>query len=250
VSPALRFRTTLALSVTLLAGAPLLCAQGASIFVMGGGTALYDRQLFNVQLTVPASTAPRGSVQDPCPSPGCLPASEPFSSGFSSGGRVMFGAEVSMNRILGIEGSYAYGRNNLTVTDLGTGAETGYGARLQRFSGDFVLHAPVVLLGIRPYALAGLEYDRLSPTAGGASVAFIQGFAGSSSAVLGSNNMIGFNYGGGVEYHVLPLVSLRLDIRDHVTGSPGFGLPSSLFPTHGVAHDLEYLGGIELHFRK
>ena len=48
-------------------------------------------------------------------------------------------------------------------------------------------------------------------------------------------------------------LALRLDVRDHVTGTPRFGLPQDLisgaiFPISGSAHSVEIAAGFTLHF--
>ena len=174
----------------------------------------------------------------------------PFSSSYKSGGGVTLGVEYSMNRIIGVEGSYSNVRNNLALTDLGSSAESGYGVRDQRFSGDIVAHTPKSFLGFKPYVAGGLEYDHFSqPTS---SASFFNGF---SNVTLGAANKIGVNYGGGVDVSLLPHVALRVDIRDHLMSSPTYGLPSSsrvgpFYPISGVATDLEYSAGLVIRLGK
>ncbi len=68
--------------------------------------------------------------------------------------------------------------------------------------------------------------------------------------------MVGFNYGGGLEKKLMYRVRLRFDVRDHVTASPTYGLPSSssssgpIFPISRAAHDLEYSAGLVFHLGK
>ena len=80
-------------------------------------------------------------------------------------------------------------------------------------------------------------------------------FSGFVNVALGAANKVGVNYGGGVDMKLLPYLNLRLDVRDHLTSTPTYGLPSSsgtgpYFPVSGAAHDLEYSAGIVLHFKK
>lgn len=203
-------------------------AQGYNVFLMGGGSSLFDSRTFDIN-------------------------SGPFGSAYSTGGQFTVGAQAPLVSILSLEGSYGWGRNNLRITNFGTSVETGYGIHNQRVSGDLVAHSPISFLGLRPYADAGLEYDRFSPY-GTAQTSF-GNFTTSGSSILSPDNKLGFNYGGGLELKLIPLIGLRFDVRDHVTGSPTFGLPmqsntSPFFPVSGAAHDLEYSAGIVFHFGK
>lgn len=73
----------------------------------------------------------------------------------------MAGAEFSSWKFLGIEGAYGNGRNNLRLADLGLTSpqETGFGVRVQRYSGNAVVHSPVELGRLRPYVTGGLATD-------------------------------------------------------------------------------------------
>lgn len=58
-------------------------------------------------------------------------------------------------------------------------------------------------------------------------------------------------YGGGLDFKVLPLLGFRAEVRDYVTGDPNFGLGSVLAGnTSGGLHHHNVLagGGIVLHF--
>ncbi len=204
-------------------------AQGVRVFAMGTGSFLLSEKFFEV-------------------------ASNPFRSDYAPGGKIIFGGEYSTSKVIGIEVAYAYGRNNLRVADLEAAPteETGYGVRVQRLNGNLLVHSPVDLLSLRPYVTAGIEFTRYSPTSDAKDLAFADGFAG-QQAVLEGTNKAGFNYGAGVEWGVLPALALRLDVRDHVTGTPRFGLSQdsltgAIFPVSGSAHSVEIAAGITLHF--
>lgn len=204
-------------------GSVVLHAQGYNVFVMGGGSSLFNKNF---------STLSTG----------------PLSSSYATGGQFTVGVQAPLNPVFSLEGSYGWGQNNLRLTNF-SGLETTYGIRNQRISGDLVAHTPVSIFGLRPYVEAGPEYDRFSPY-GSARLSlpgFLQGLSTSGSQVLLIDNKVGFNYGGGVEIKLLPIVGLRLDVRDHITGSPNFGLPGEY---NNTAHDLEYSAGLVFHFGK
>lgn len=210
----------------LSVSATALHAQEYNIFAMGTLSSLFDKNYYSEH------TIPYGST-------------------YKFGGGFTLGAEVPLGKILGVEGSYSRVRNNLAITGYGSSfaLESGYGIHDQRLSGDLVAHPPKSFLGFKPYLAAGLEFDRFSPT--GPSSNIFSGFVNSS---LGNSNKIGVNYGGGVDMKLLPSVALRVEIRDHLTSTPTYGLPSSsangpYYPISGAAHDLEYSAGIVFHFR-
>jgi len=173
---------------------------------------------------------------------------EPFRSDYATGGKITFGTEFTNWKIFGVEAAYGYGTNNLRVADLSTTPSTtlGYGVKTQRFSGNLVFHSPVAVFSVRPYATGGLEYDRFNPTTQAKSAAFAQGFA-DQSVTLGASNKIGFNYGGGVEWGFFPKLALRIDFRDHVTGTPTYGLSSGRYDVSGASHNPELSAGLVLH---
>jgi len=176
---------------------------------------------------------------------------KPYKSGYAGGGKVILGGEYSLSKLLGVEGAYGYGNNNLRVTNVDTRQQIGYPVGINRVSSDLVLRSPLGMMGLRPYLLAGLEYDRLGPNSEARTTASSEGFAGRTGA-LGASNKIGANYGGGLEWSLVPLVSLRLDLRDHVMSTPTYGLPSQastkpIFPVSGSANDFEVAVGISIH---
>jgi len=196
-------------------------AQGIRVFVMGDASFLKNERFF-------------------------LASGERFRSNYASGGKITLGGEFSLAKVLGLEGSYGYGRNNLRVTDLSASQTLGYGVNFHRVSANLVVHSPISFLGVEPYATGGVEYDHLGPTSQAKTLAFTQGFT-EQLVRLGASNKVGFNYGAGAEWSFFPTLALRLDLRDHVTGSPTYGLASSRFPISGVAHDVELSAGLVFH---
>ena len=183
----------------------------------------------------------------------------PYTSGYAGGGKVIAGLEVPLDKIFGIEASYGIGSNNLEINNL-TNSYTlikAYGVRNNRGSADIVGHIPGVFRGMRAYAVVGVEYDLFSPTGSAQTLAKTEGFAFAPSAKLSSQGKPGFNAGGGIDYKVASKVDLRIDVRDHMFGSPTYGLPqaatsasSAFFPVGGPAHEIEYSIGLVYRFGK
>jgi opacity protein-like surface antigen len=221
-----KFLASLVVVTALCLNATALRAQGISVFGMGTVSSIFDQNRYQV------------------------PAGQ-FQSDYKTGAGFTLGVEAPLFfRIVGLEGSYSIVRNNLTVTDyaISPSVESSYGVRNQRFSGDVVVHAPKFMFHLKPYLAVGVEFDRytpLEPSSG--AFGFFNGY---TSVKLNPDNLAGFNYGGGVDYRLMRWINFRVDIRDHVTGSPTYGLPGSsstglpIFPISGAAHDLEYSAGL------
>jgi hypothetical protein len=212
-------------------------AQEKTFYVVGGGSSISDKASFT-ELYVP------------------------FNSGFAGGYKGIVGIETPLrkSKIWGLEGAVGYGRDNLEVTNLSTSPYNtiSYGTTNLRFSGDIVGHAPNTYHGARPYFVFGVEYDRFAPTSAATSYALKNGFASEQTAKLTGQGMGGVNFGGGIDVAHGKKWGLRLDIRDHYTGSPTLGLPSSQpvttglawFPIKGSAYNLEYTIGLTYKFGK
>jgi hypothetical protein len=209
-------------------------AEDIKLFLMGGGSTIVDKSSFT-QRNVDYNTT------------------------YRRGGKAALGFEIPVTKLLGVEGAYSYGRDNLVLinnADVPT-VETGYGIRNHRINGNAVLHSPTLFFGIRPYVTAGVEWDGYLPTSNAVAVAASYGFGEATSAKLQSTNLLGFNGGFGFELKVTPKFSVRLDARDHVTKSPTYQLPSAptpasaaYWPITGSAQNLEYSLVILYHWRR
>jgi opacity protein-like surface antigen len=213
-------------------------AQGYKFFIMGAGSSFTDQRSF--------WEGPNGTN------------ALRYRSKYAGGGKVIVGVEARFYKIFGIEGSYGFGENNLEITnfDYTPPPVMGYGVRYKRFSADIVGHVPA-WRGIRAYVVMGPEFDLFSPTSSAQTLAESEGFAFAPSAKLASEGHPGFNVGVGIDYKVASKVDLRIDVRDHATGSPRFGLPTAAtstsaayFPVGGPAYDLEYSLGLVYRFGK
>jgi len=139
------------------------------------------------------------------------------------------GARLSLNswEFLGHEISYAYQRSGLNIG----GADSG-GMAIQNYYYNFVVHATPQGAPIRPFATAGVGVSTYFPP-------------GTSSLSGNGLNSFGYNYGGGLKFHVGPMFGVRFDVRDHVTGNP-FG--DFVLSNSGRIHNIEYSAGFSLLF--
>ena len=184
----------------------------------------------------------------------------PYQSAYASGAGGNLGLELPLKKstMFGVELSYGLSQNNLELTNENTPLlplESSYGIRDNRVSFDLVVHSPSTFRKIRPYFVAGAEYDLFSPTSEAVTLANKIGFAYAPVAKLSSEGHAGVNVGGGLDYPITEKWGARLDVRDHITGSPMFGLPygitpssNAYFPISGNAHSVQYTIGIVYHF--
>ena len=174
------------------------------------------------------------------------------------GGNLGIELPLKKSKIFGLELSYGLSQNNLELTriDVQPNITQSYGLRDYRFGADIVLHSPSTFRNIRPYFVAGPEYDLDSPTSAAVSYAQSHGF-GTSAAVakLSSEGHGGVNIGGGLDYGLTEKWGVRLDVRYHITSSPMLGLPygitstsNAFFPISGNAQNLQYTIGVVYHW--
>jgi opacity protein-like surface antigen len=207
----------------------------ADVFVLGGGSTLVDAQSWNF-------------------------ASRQFHSRFELGPKFTIGVAVPYGKLLSIETAFTTGPNNLYVTNLNQFPHNpvGYPARFYSGSLAAVVHAPFSLFHVRPYAEGGVEYDRYSPTPAAITTAKSQGFAAVSTTIITHNDKVGLSIGAGLDRKIMKRVTFRLELRDHITGSPAFGLPlqptidslGASYPVAGRANNIEYTAGILFHLGK
>lgn len=171
------------------------------------------------------------------------------------------GVAVPYNKFLTIESGFTYGPNNLNLTNtnifphtVASGSVVVYPVDVYLGTLSAVVHAPVAFHHFQPYAEAGVEYDRFSPTTGAINTALNQGWASTSIALINHNDKFGFNVGGGLDRKLGKRLTFRIDVRDHLTSSPAFGLPNSyseaIFPVKGRCNNIIYEAGFLYHLGK
>jgi hypothetical protein len=184
-------------------------------------------------------------------------AVERYRSSYVTAPAYVVGVEVPLSKILALETRFSSGHNDLRVTNtsLSPHKTIQYGVRNNVGSVGLVARAPFSRWGFHPYAAVGWDYHRYAPTLAGKKEAESQGFGAVAATTLVLMDKLGLNCGGGLERGVSRRISLRLDVRDHLSGSPTFGLPSqstisAIFPAKGLAQNLAYSVGIVVHLGK
>jgi opacity protein-like surface antigen len=160
----------------------------------------------------------------------CIPEIEcpttPTSS-FSKTGRLFTGARLRFTRHDAVEASYSFSPNHFSLQYRGESLGSAYN-RVNLISFNYVRYlwawSPV-----QPFATIGLGTNRFS------------GFSSTStlaSEIVSRDNgyQFAWNYGGGADVVLERHFALRLEIRDYVTGQPGFitGTSHNVVPSAGI----------------
>jgi opacity protein-like surface antigen len=201
------------------------------VFVLGGASTLIDGQNFNS-------------------------AGDLFHSRFELGPKYTLGVAVPFGKLITIETAFSSGPNNMIVTNTNEFPRVGRDYPVRDYIGSVsaVVHAPFSYLRLRPYAEGGVEYDRFSPTPAAMTTALNEGFGADSTAQINHNDKLGINLGIGLDRKLSKRLTFRIDLRDHITSSPAFGLPNTYsnadYPVSGRANNIEYTAGILFHLGK
>lgn len=222
------------LSVVFLAAAPAsaqIDIDNARVEIFGGGSLMNAERLFTIN--------------------------DSFRSEFDSGGKFGFRVITDITEGWGAEASYGLASNGLQITPLerpGLDDRT-FDMRVHQFVGN-LMYSFGDVGGTRPFVTAGIGLSRFSPTSEAERMALVEGFI-EQEVAIDSENKFNFNFGGGVEGVITDRIGYRVNVRDHVTGIPRFGLSSTpagnspVFPVTGSMHNVELTAGLVINiFRR
>jgi hypothetical protein len=176
-----------------------------------------------------------------------------FNTQFQNGIKIGLRGTVNLREHWGAEGTYSFSSNGLQVTQTAPASVRNFGVHLHQITGNALYFFDAPDKVVRPFLTAGVGLSRYSPTSD-AKLAAAQDFLG-QPAVLTSNSTFNFNFGAGIESRPWDHFGLRLDVRDHLSAIPRFGLPqsaaspsSAFFPISGRAQDFEIATGLTYYF--
>jgi len=175
-----------------------------------------------------------------------------FQSRFQNGGKVGIRVTADLTDSWSLEGTYSVSGNDLRITELDEVPPEerffGIGVHQFIFNGLYYINPPGETL--RFFFTAGIGWVRFSPSETAKIFALVDKFINDSASIR-SSNKFGFNFGAGMETRVNEWLGIRVDLRDHITGYPRFGLPetssgpgSVFFPVEGVLHNTEVSAGV------
>jgi hypothetical protein len=195
----------------------VFAAGGASFFNKGSGQA---------SLTCPVCTGPV------CPLVVCLPESVAVTSSFSKTGRLFGGARLRFTRHDALEASYSYSPNQFSLRQGTQFLGSGYN-RVNLISFNYVRYLG---LGthVQSFATVGLGTNHFS---GPSSAPLVV------SGLLEANNgyQFAWNFGAGADLVLQRRLTLRLELRDYVTGLPSIigGTSHNVVPSVGIVFRLK-----------
>jgi len=175
-----------------------------------------------------------------------------FQSRFQNGGKVGIRVTADLTNSWSLEGTYSVSGNDLRITELDEVPPEerffGIGVHQFIFNGLYYINPPGETL--RFFFTAGIGWVRFSPSETAKILALVDKFINDSASIR-SSNKFGFTFGAGMETRVNEWLGIRVDLRDHITGYPRFGLPetssgpgSTFFPVEGVLHNTEVSAGV------
>lgn len=145
--------------------------------------------------------------------------------GMKDGFRLALRFTLNTYRFFGHEFGYAYSRSGVTIP-----GSSNINVPIHQGFYDFLVYATPEGSAIRPFAAGGGQFSSFFPP-------------GTSVYYGNQVTKFGFNYGGGVKLRVTPIIGLRADIRDYVSGKP-FDFPNQ----SGALHQVEISAGVAFMF--
>jgi hypothetical protein len=181
-----------------------------------------------------------------------------FRSQFATGGDTGFRITLDFANPWSFEGTYSYGTNNLRMDTLNSSgtvtAEHDFGARVIEASGNALYFIGTPVGRLRLFAAAGLGLTNVSPTAAAVSYAATHQFVAHPANITGSTSP-DFNIGVVLAQRIGRNWGLRVDLRDHFSSIPQFGLPQSgsgttdFYPVTGHVSHFETSVGLVYYLR-
>lgn len=174
-----------------------------------------------------------------------------FRTRFVDGGRILARASLDLTSHWTVEADYGLGTSNFRVEQSGgTPQQRDFGVRVNDISFNLIRFFTSSESRFRPYLGAGLGWLRYSPTDAAKASAQTNEFIDEAAAIQASNKF-SFPIGGGAEVRLNRWLGTRIDVRDHITSVPRFGVPQTstgpggdFFPVDGVVHNVELAAGV------
>lgn len=181
-----------------------------------------------------------------------------FRSNFAKGGKVGARGTLDLTDTWAIEATYAVGTNNLRIAELSgsTVRERAFGVRVHQLTGNSLFFFTVPVVPVRPFVVVGGGLMKYSPTDAAKLFAATREFV-DEDALIRATNKPEVNFGFGVEARVINRLGVRVDVRDHITQVPRFGVPktssgpgSDFFPVSGITHNVEVSVGVVIYLTR
>jgi hypothetical protein len=173
-----------------------------------------------------------------------------FNTQFANGGRAKARLTLDLTKHFSVEGVYGFGTSNLKVTNLGgTPQTTGFGVKEHEVQFNVLQFFTGSGSHLRPFLTTGVGDAHFGPT-DAAKVKAANQFIGSPAQIAATNN-VNLTLGGGFEARARGRIGLRVDVTDHISAVPTFGVPQTssgtggaFYPVSGVVHNIQVQAGL------
>ena len=176
---------------------------------------------------------------------------ETFNTEFANGGRAKARLTLDLTKHFSVEGVYGFGTSNLRVNELGGNPkQQAFGVREHEVQFNILHFFTGSGSHVRPFLTTGVGAARFGPTDAAKTSAAVDEFI-NAPAQISASNKISLAIGGGIEGRFSRWLGLRVDLRDHISAVPTFGLPqtaptagAAFFPVSGIVHNIHAEAGI------
>lgn len=222
----------------------MLVRAGIAIVVAFFAVPMVFGQILNPRVTI------SGGDSDLMAKRTFVVSGQTFNTQYADGGRVKARLTLDLTNHFSVEGVYGFGTSNLKVTNAGNTPQTNaFGIKghevqfniLNYFTGSGSL--------LRPFLTTGVGDAYFDPTSAAKTQA-ANNFIDSPAQISGTNK-ISLTLGGGLEARSRHRLGLRIDVTDHITAVPNFGLPQSapqqggaFYPVTGIVHNIQAEAGL------
>lgn len=140
-----------------------------------------------------------------------------YASGYTVGGRV----SENLGQHFGAELEYSFSNQPLFLQNVAPGTSFGLDHKTHRVVYSFLYSPQDRFQKIRPFVLAGVGATFFQVDKDSEGQALLQ------NVDLNDQWKFTFSWGGGVKAQLAEQWGIRIDVKDHITGVPDYGLPST-----------------------
>jgi hypothetical protein len=173
-----------------------------------------------------------------------------YQTQYATGARGKARLTLDLTRHFSVEGVYGFGTSNLDVTRPGSTPQTGaFGVREHEVQVNVMHYFTASATHLRPFLSTGVGVARFTPTSAAKTQASFQFI--DSPATISPDNKLSVTIAGGLEARSRHRIGLRLDVMDHISGIPTYGLPQNSsgtggasYPVSGIVHNIQVEAGL------
>lgn len=218
-----------------------VCMVVGTVFLTAAGS--YG-QILNPRVTLTAASSSVSAVRN------FVVDGDTFKTQYAGGGRGKARLTLDLTKHLSLEGVYGFGTSNLTVTKMTATPQTNaFGVREHELQVNILHFFTGSSSHFRPFLTTGIGDAHFGPTDAAKAKAAVQFI--DDPAQISSTNKVSFTLGGGLEARSSHRIGLRLDLTDHISGIPTYGVPqtaaapgSAFYPVNGTVHNIQLEAGL------